>query len=261
MSSPTADIVYLCPDLPEALNEFRLDAPQILKGGIRKDIALIKRPPSDIREREDGRVILAIWDDWWRKTTWGEDPQATNPRWNSPTRSGHIWTHFGEASHALNGRPYVYCLNCGNVLQHPTVKTIGTKHLLNHLNSRTCRETQSAVHNTSHIHPPFLKHQKRQVSILSPAYSQQAFEKELVRVIIDGNWSFRTVERPSFQRFLSFLRPDTIIPSRYQFTQSFREQFNIAKSTLLQDLGKATKISIVLDAWSASNHLNKRILY
>jgi hypothetical protein len=62
MSSPTADIVYLYPDLPEALNEFRLDALQILKGGIRKDIALIKRPPLDIRKCEDRRVILAIWD-------------------------------------------------------------------------------------------------------------------------------------------------------------------------------------------------------
>jgi hypothetical protein len=60
MSSPTVDIVYLCPDLLEALNKFRLDALQILKGGIRKDIALIKRPLSDIWEREDRRVILAI---------------------------------------------------------------------------------------------------------------------------------------------------------------------------------------------------------
>jgi hypothetical protein len=60
MSSPTADIVYLYPNLPEALNKFRLDTPQILKGGIRKDITLIKRPPSDIQERKDRRVILTI---------------------------------------------------------------------------------------------------------------------------------------------------------------------------------------------------------
>jgi hypothetical protein len=36
----------------------------------------------------------------------------------------------------------------------------------------------------------------------------------------------------------------------------FKSQFNQAKSSLLHDLGPATKISIALDGWSAANHLS-----
>ncbi|KAI1685869.1 Dimer-Tnp-hAT dimerization containing protein [Pyrenophora tritici-repentis] len=78
---------------------------------------------------------------------------------------------------------------------------------------------------------------------------------ELVRVVIDSNWSFRTVERPSFHRFLRFLRPDTVIISRCKFKTIFKSQHEEAKRSILRDLGKSTKISIALDAWSAANHL------
>jgi hypothetical protein len=38
--------------------------------------------------------------------------------------------------------------------------------------------------------------------------------------------------------------------------QMVQDQFEITKASLLKDVGKQTKISIALDAWSASNHLS-----
>lgn len=96
----------------------------------------------------------------------------------------------------------------------------------------------------------------RQPSSIAPAYSAEAFEKELVRAVIDGNWPFRTLERPSFKRFLEFLRPGTELPSRPKFTQMLEDQFRSVRTGRLYTLGPNTKVSIALDAWSASNHLS-----
>jgi hypothetical protein len=74
--------------------------------------------------------------------------------------------------------------------------------------------------------------------------------------VIDGNLSFRTIDRPSFQQFVRFLRPDAVINSRYKFKQLFEHQYKTAKASLLNDLNKTTKISIALDAWTANNHLS-----
>jgi hypothetical protein len=252
MSSPVADAADIIPNLPTALYNFKLNAMQTISGGCQQLIPLIKRPLLYAHESEESKRILTLWDNWWCNTTWGKDPTTNNPHWNSITRSGHVWTQFGEASHALTGHPHVYCLNCGSALQHPNVKSIGTKHLLNHVKSLACAQTRSPVHTQPTGRP---QPQQRQGSIASPPYSIPAFESELVRLVIDNNWSFRTVERPSFQRFLRFLRPETVLTSRYKFGLLFQNQFKAAEASLLQDLGKDTKLSIALDAWTASNHL------
>lgn len=47
-----------------------------------------------------------------------------------------------------------------------------------------------------------------------------------------------------------------MITSRYKFRNAFETQVKEASAALLQDLGPATKISVALDAWSASNYLS-----
>lgn len=169
-----------------------------------------------------------------------------------------MWERFGEAAETSTGHPYVFCLHCGIILQHPTAKKgIGTKHLINHIKTQTCIATPAPVHSTRlrslALSTP---RQGRRILAVAPQFTALAYEKELVRVVIDSNWSFRTVERPSFQRFVQFLRPDTAIISCYKFHTLFRTQFEEAKATLLNSLSSTTKISIALDAWSAANHLS-----
>lgn len=255
MSSPADSTAASFSDLPIDLHQFKLSAPQTIKGGGQQIVPLVKRPLFNAEVTEESKSILIAWEQWWCNTSWGRDPTADKPRWNSAARSGYIWNHFREASHALDGHPYVYCLNCGHVLQHPNIKSCGTKHLINHLKTRACSGTKSPVHEQPDS--PFLPHprEQRRASTI-PIYSPLVFEQELVRLVIDNNWSFRTIERPSFLRFLSFLRPNTVIMSRYKFEQSFEEQFRAAKAVMLQDLGSNTKISIALDAWTAANHLS-----
>jgi hypothetical protein len=245
-------------DLPEILNQFKMSAPQIVKGGIEvKNLALVRYPSINLKDCQHTKEIVFIWNEWWNNTSWAADPTTSNPRWNSITRTGYIWTLFGEAALNPDGRPYVYCLNCGFILQHPTVRSIGTKHLHNHIDTRSCKATLVPIYSqTPGLSPQLSQLPNTRTPESIPLYSIQVFEKELVRVVIDNNWSFRTVERPSFQRFLHFLRPDTTSTTRFRFQTMFQTQATLAKESLLNDLSPATKLSIALDAWSANNHLS-----
>jgi hypothetical protein len=47
-----------------------------------------------------------------------------------------------------------------------------------------------------------------------------------------------------------------VLISCYKFSNIFQDQFRAAEAALLRDLGKDTKLSIALDAWTASNHFS-----
>jgi hypothetical protein len=226
--------------------------------GDKRTLHLVKYPPANVIVEETGAEVLSAWNEWWNLTEWVRNAETSTPRWNSPTRFGQVWARVGEAADSSNGHPYVYCFNCGLILQHPAAKKgIGTKHLINHLKTQSCLATLVPAHSTSvEPLPQFNQRQQRQTTAIVPVFTTLAFEEELVRAVIDNNWSFRTVERLSFQRFIQFLRPNTAIISRYKFKTMFHNQFEEARVTLLNSLGPTTKISIALDAWSATNHLS-----
>lgn len=235
------------PSYPEAIANFIEFAPERTKAGAMNPRTIVKRPPADIGEQEGGSAILTAWNLWWEGTEWAREPSNPNPNWQSPVRYGPVWSQYGEGAEFPNGHPHVYCLNCGQVLQHPSVKKAGTKHLINHLDCRACKAKEFPVHQKpSRLFPPghLLQHPSSEV----PAYSSEAFEKELVRAVIDSNWPFRTLERQSFQRFLQFLRPGTTLPSRCKFSEMLESQFSAVKAARLNSLGRSTKVSIALDA-------------
>jgi hypothetical protein len=183
--------LFQSPELPQDLYRLTISAPQIIKGGERVNLHLVKYPPLLTEQDDERESILSTWNEWWSKTEWAVNPTAGNPRWNSPTRHGQIWLQFGEAADSTNGHPYVFCLNCSLVLQHPTAKGIGTKHLVNHLDTKSCKATLVP----SHPRLPTLFTQSSETRSNSlnnpvPSYSSLDFEKELVRVVIDSNWSF-----------------------------------------------------------------------
>jgi hypothetical protein len=240
------------PELPAILEPFKFVAPRFIKGGGYQTINLVKRPVLPAQPDEQSEAILAIWDEWWHATPYGSDPTKDNPRWSSSCRTGDIWTRYGEATGNNSGNPHVYCLNCSLVLQHPQVKSCGTKHMATHLRSNYCLLQATPIHDE--FYTPLPLQNQRQPRATS--YSVQAYEKELVRLVIDQGWSFRTVEKLSFQRFIQFLRPEAVIINRYKFGQLFEKQFTEAAATLLHDLGTNTKISIALDAWTSNNHLS-----
>lgn len=241
--------------IPTFLSNYTSSALYIHPGGIEENIPIVKCPKKgeiDGAEEEEG--ILKAFNGWWA-TTPAARSGTVKPRWNSAARTGSVWNHFREVAHLRTGRPYVYCLNCGNLLTHPSAGSkgdIGTKHLLNHLRSQACLRSNS-LHEGLPL-PELQRNANQETGALS--YSQQVYERELVQVVLDNNWSFRTVERPSFQRFIRVLRPDAVITTRYKFTEMIQEQFKNTKNSLLEDVGKETRISIALDAWSASNHLS-----
>lgn len=245
-------------DIPPILHSFHFNAPQIVRGGTKRSISLVKCPPIDLELRIRNQEAPLAWSDWWGKTEWALDPRNSQPRWNSTSRTGHVWTQFGEAAQIPDGQPFIFCLRCSLALQHPQVRGIGTKHMTNHLESRQCQKTSGYAHSQSAIQIAQAQQnlQQKPQSNTIPVFSARQFEEELVRLIADNNWSFRTVERASFYRFVQFLRQGVTIPKRYKFTEIFKEQFQRTQELLLQDLEKTTKISIALDGWSANNHLS-----
>ncbi|KAJ8105653.1 hypothetical protein OPT61_g10047 [Boeremia exigua] len=242
--------------LPTLLVPFCFTGSHLVKGAFPRNISLLKRPQLQNPELDASKEILATWSTWWLTTQWASNATAHKPNWEGPARTGKVWAWFGEAVSTQDGQPYVYCYNCGLVLQHPNIRTIGNKHMNRHLRSQSCRQTGQPVHN--HPNLPLSAYQPQQPRETPKAalYSAAAFETELVRLVIDNNLSFRTIERPSFRRFIQFLRPEAVITSRYKFGQMFQAQFKAAKEALLQDLHGSTKLSIALDAWTAGNHLS-----
>lgn len=245
-------------DLPPILHPYHFSAPQIVRGGTKRTVNLVKCPPVDSEVPIRNQEAPLAWQDWWEKTIWASTIGNQKPRWNSTSRTGLVWLQFGEAAQSSDGHPYVFCLRCSVTLQHPQVRSIGTKHMSNHLESSQCQSRLSYAHTQSPIQMAQAQErlQSRPQPTTIPLYSSTQFEEELVRVIADNNWSFRTVERASFSRFVQFLRQGVPIPKRSKLTQIFKEQFQRIQGSLLSDLGKKTKVSIALDGWSANNHLS-----
>jgi hypothetical protein len=125
--------------------------------------------------------------------------------------------------------------------------------MTSHLQSLRCRRVEEPVHDA--YMPPAVRAVRRVLATV-PKYSVAAFGKELVRVVVGSNWSFRTIERPAFRRFVQFLRPDNVPVTRFQFKTIFEDQYSIITESLLDNLGKNTRVSIALDAWSSGNHLS-----
>jgi hypothetical protein len=229
-----------------------MQAPHNVRSGDVEHLTLLKYPPPELHLHNADRAIIKAWEEWWKSTSWAGNEASQHPRWGSSARTGDVWTKFYEAAAVVDGHPYVFCIQCGRVLQHPAVKNIGTKHLQNHLKSNVCRDTKVSVHGAllAPLHPP------RQTQDPIPYYSPEAFAAELVRVLVDNNWPFRTIERPSFQRFVHFLRSNAPATTRYRFRQMFDDQLQHARAAILHDIGTKTRLSIALDAWSAANHLS-----
>jgi hypothetical protein len=254
MSTSPRETPDYADNIPDILVPYKFNATRITGTGVETSTATLRCPPPNQDFSEESNAIQDAWNYWWRSTPWSQNPAVKDPVWNSNVRTGKVWKQFGESAHIHTGHPYVYCLKCGHILQHPIVKLMGTKHLHNHLGSRVCTETENALFARPHAYIPSTLRGPRTPS--TPQYSTHAFQKELVRVVIDNNWSFRSVERQSFHQFLTFLRPEIPLPTRYKFTQMFLEEFKITEKSLLHDLNRSAKISIALDAWSAGNHLS-----
>jgi hypothetical protein len=241
-------------DFPAELDGLQFIGKRLIKGGDKRAIHLVKYPACLIAEDEARKVVVTVWMNWWSKTRYALDPTAPNPHWNSPTRTSEVWAQVGEAAQCESGQPFIFCIRCGIVLQHPVgLQSIGTKHIHNHRQTKLCQGTNDNVHAPPHT--PFTP-RVRTTPTSAPIYSTKAFERELVRVVVDSNWPFRSAEQPSFKRFIRFLRPGAVITTRYKFMDMLDRQYKESKEALLDDIDPTTKISIALDAWSAANHLS-----
>ena len=89
--------------------------------------------------------------EWWHTTTWAEQmrenlnkaPSSRNekfsdPRWGSTNCSAPQWSNYGQGAKVKDGKPFVFCLPCNTIVQHPRAFGVGTSHLSNHMTSAKC---------------------------------------------------------------------------------------------------------------------------
>jgi hypothetical protein len=114
-------------DFPAELDGLQFIGERLIKGGDKRAIHLVKYPARLIAEDEAQKVVVTVWMNWWSKTQYALDPTAPNPHWNSPTRTSEVWAQVGEAAQCESGQPFIFCIRCGIVLQHPVgLQSIGT---------------------------------------------------------------------------------------------------------------------------------------
>ena len=75
-------------DLPPILHPYHFSAPQIVRGGTKKILSLIKCPPINPEMHIRNQEAPLAWQDWWDKTEWASTPGNHKPRWNLITRIG-----------------------------------------------------------------------------------------------------------------------------------------------------------------------------
>ena len=102
--------------------------------------------------------------EWWEKTPWAQkmlenifqlenstrQGKFLDPRWGSANRTAKQWSSYGQGALVRDGKPFVYCLTCNAVLQHPRAFGVGTFHMISHLKSSKCMKASSRPRETVH---------------------------------------------------------------------------------------------------------------
>jgi hypothetical protein len=101
--------------------------------------------------------------EWWKTTPWYTNNSAPGktPRlhFDSKTRTSKVWANFDHAAHFQTGHPYAVCRQCSTALEHPDIKNSGTKALMNHMASLSCKKKDLLSRN---------QHQQSRLSFSSP---------------------------------------------------------------------------------------------
>ena len=88
-------------------HEYILEAPRTNQEGQDEVVYLIKRPPLNVRGRENSAAIFRAWDEWWQSSLWAQNLSNANPRWNASNRSAPVYNSFWEEARLVNGHPHV----------------------------------------------------------------------------------------------------------------------------------------------------------
>ena len=82
-----------------------------------------------------------VWDGWWDQTPWRTENPTAKITWDHSKKRSEKWTNFRSLSRVSDGRPFVQCLRCDYVLQHPVLEQSGTSVLGRHVNSQQCKKS------------------------------------------------------------------------------------------------------------------------
>ena len=83
----------------------------------------------------------SIFNDWWKTTLWyrTEPKEREKIHFNSTHRESSIWRSCTQGAAVSDGRPMIVCTRCDEALIHPQYKHQGNTSMMNHLQTKKCR--------------------------------------------------------------------------------------------------------------------------
>ena len=91
---------------------------------------------------------------WWNTTTWAQqmreniekastsrNEKFSDPKRDSTNRTAPQWSNYGQGANVKDGKPFVFCLACNTVSQHPRAFGVGTSHLSSHMKTTKCLQS------------------------------------------------------------------------------------------------------------------------
>ncbi|EAU30716.1 predicted protein [Aspergillus terreus NIH2624] len=194
---------------------------------------------------------IHIFEEWWNTTTWAEKRrEAKKPlvRFN-PKRHSSVWDKFHEGAQFPDGTPYVFCVSCSHLLQHPSTEHTGTSSMAYHVR-KGCPKKSSSVPSKRTV-AQMLSEKPGPTTI----YTEQEFLDQVLRFIVACRLPFRTVEHVQFKRMINLAaagssrRPH--IPNRKQIQERLIELSDEIHTQLLSRFPATGRMSIALDCWTS----------
>ncbi|EAU36853.1 predicted protein [Aspergillus terreus NIH2624] len=194
---------------------------------------------------------IHIFKEWWNTTTWAEKRrEAKKPlvRFN-PKRHSSVWDKFHEGAQFPDGTPYVFCVSCSHLLQHPSTEHTGTSSMAYHVR-KGCPKKSSSVPSKRTV-AQMLSEKPGPTTI----YTEQEFLDQVLRFIVACRLPFRTVEHVQFKRMINLAaagssrRPH--IPNRKQIQERLIELSDEIHTQLLSRFPATGRMSIALDCWTS----------
>lgn len=166
-------------------------------------------------------------------------------RWDARQQSD-VWKYFDLVAKADDGAPKVICKRCKRVLDHPQQHGNGTAAMVKHLKGIGCRGTKG----------PGIKQflQEAAPPSNSLAFTQEAWEANLLRFITDSRLPFQILEHPDFHHLIYMAsrapgRPH--IPSAKTVRRRLQDTIAERQNSILQKLPRNGKLSVALDCWTS----------
>jgi hypothetical protein len=166
-------------------------------------------------------------------------------------KTADYWKEVHEAVEKRTGLACVVCMHCKWWTRHPNADpSMSTSTLKRHIDER-CKTFKKIKLSDGRTPGDLFE---EMFNIRRPMTTDRLCE-EVLKVIVEGNLSFRQAENPALQSLLREAFPSCTVPNRRSVATRLKTEASLARAALairFEDVD--SKVSIALDAWHSRNN-------